>query len=56
MLSEDVPATAIAAIDSDGGTWTVAAGVLEQATTNGRTKLEQYETIFMKHAVVAREL
>ena len=57
MLSEEVRATAIEAIDSDGGNCTVAgADALEHATTNGTTKLEQCEAIFMKHAVVAREL
>ena len=56
VLSEEVPATAMVAIDSDGGTCTVGVVVLEHATTNGRTKIEQYEAIFMKHAVVAREL
>ena len=57
VLSEEVPATPIEAIDSDGGSCTFGGGdALEHATKKGTIQFREYDAIFMKHVMAAREL
>jgi hypothetical protein len=57
VLSEGVPATPIEAIDSDGGGCSFGGGdALEHATNKGTIQFREYDAIFMKHVMAAREL